>query len=243
MDTETTVRDGGPRSPTLQEVPTEPEPAPPSRESVASTVTGDARADPTLNISPQFNPNMPPPPPETPPEAKPVTNLVLAPEAEAKTGPIRAPPKILNPGEAARAGAPGEPPPGRTEGGIKARKAPAPTVQDVMGADARAKQIAQQREDQQRQAAAERLAANRAQSSSAPAVASKAPGTPSKAPGTPPAIGAPLRGARTPTGTNPGTPGRGTRTGSRSPLRGDGSRRDRGDRGDRGDRDGSRRRN
>ena len=138
VPTETTVRDppnrGQPQSPTLQEVPTEPEPPP---SSPPPTEVGDLTTDPTVTIPQSFNQNVPPPPPPT---AKAVTSLTLAPRTE--PGPIRVPPKILNPADAARAGAPNEPPPGR-EGGIKGRKPP--PVQEVLGADARAQLIALQR--------------------------------------------------------------------------------------------------
>ena len=204
VDTETTVRDPRPgnRSPTLQEVPTEPEPP----ASDAETDVGDWRTDALLNPPPPRprKAGMPPPPP--PPKA--VTNLVLAPRVEAK----RIPPKILNPGEAPRAGAPGEAPAGR-EGGIKARRSSA-AVQDILGADARAKQIAQQRtrelDEQQRQSTAERLAANRASASAAemtPAERQAAEQLELRRSQAIGAIGAPS-GTRSPDGRLPGTPGR-----------------------------------
>ena len=121
VPTETTIREppnrGQPRSPTLQEVPTEPEPPP---SSPPPTEVGDLTTDPTVTIPQSFNQNVPPPPP---PKAKAVTGLTLAPRTE--PGPIRVPPKILNPADAARAGAPNEPPPGRE--GIKQRR-PTATV-------------------------------------------------------------------------------------------------------------------
>ena len=164
---------------------------------------------------------MPPPAPK----AKAVTSLVLAPKAEGKAGPQRIPPKILNPGDAARAGALNEPPAGRPEGGIKGRKQNTAALQDYMGADARAQQIAQARTQELPQPSsgsgltpAERAAAEaqlqelrRRQMQTT----GKSSGTPPAvlAPGTPPVIGAPgapaigaLASGTRPSG-NPGTPG------------------------------------
>ena len=88
----------------------------------APTEVGDASTDPTIP---------PPPPPPKPP-----------PQPPKASGLMRVYPKILNPADTAKAGAPNEPPPGRPAGGIKGKKVP---VQTVLQSDARAQQIAQQR--------------------------------------------------------------------------------------------------
>ena len=62
VPTETTVRDPAPRSPTLQEVPTEPEPPP---SSPAETEMGDWQTD-ALLLAPPPKPGMLPPPPPPP---------------------------------------------------------------------------------------------------------------------------------------------------------------------------------
>ena len=242
MPTETTVRDGRERSPTLQEVPTEPEPPSPT-VSVAETEAGDVRTDPTLNISPQFNPQMPPPPkagvrvaakPGFP--KPPVTNLVLAPRSD----------------EPPRGGAPGQPPPNRT--GPKDRsKGTGAAAALIQSSQDKAQQIAQQRgQDLGSASAAAPAPPSAAQAQAAATQAAidaqkkriedlraqqnaQLQQEMGRAPGTPPPIGAigAARGTRTPTGA-PGTPGR--RQSSRSPDRG-GRRRDR-DRGRSGSRRG-----
>ena len=247
MPTETTVRDGdsrpGNRSPTLQDVPTEPAPASP-----AVTEAGDVRTDPTMNISPNFNPNMPPPPRGQPatgvtdpkasaavrvaakpgfPKAGPVTNLVLAPRSD----------------EPPRGGAPGQPPPNRT--GPKDRPkgtGVAAALQAVQSSQDKAQQIAAARAQDLAVAGSSASAAAITQPTAAQAQAAATQAAIEaqkkriedlraqqnaqlqqdmqigKAPGTPPpigAIGAARVGTRTPIGANPTTPGR--RQSSRSP--------------------------
>ena len=258
VPTETTVREPRPgnRSPTLQEVPTEPEPAPtsPGAASVAETEAGDVRTDPTLNISPQFNPQMPPPPkagvrvaakPGFP--KPPVTNLVLAPRSD----------------EPPRGGAPGQPPPNRT--GPKDRSkgtGAAAALQAVQSSQDKAQQIAQQRgQDLGSASAAAPAPPSAAQAQAAATQAAidaqkkriedlraqqnaqlqqemqtgKAPGSPAAIGAIGAASGSRPSGTRTPTG-NPTTPGGGRRQSSRSPDRGS-RRRDR-DRGRSGSRHG-----
>ena len=170
----------------------EPEPAP---SSPPPTEMGDLTTDPTVNIPQSFNQNVPPPPPRT-------ANTSIVPRGE--PGPIRVPPKILNPADAARAGAPNEPPPGRE--GIKQRR-PTATV-DVMGTDARAQLIALQRTQALGSAsAAEMTPAERATAEARlEDLRRRQLQTTGKAP------------PKAPPAPSPGTPGR-TRRSSRSPPR------------------------
>ena len=88
-------------------------------------------------------------------------------KAKAKAVGVRVAPRIVSQEELAKAGEPGQPPLGRQEGGIKSRR-PGAALQDIMGGEARAQQIAQARTQELQapalssQATPEQLAAQRA---------------------------------------------------------------------------------
>ena len=178
---------------------------------------------------------------QPPTKSKAVTNLVLAPTAEGKAAGIRVPPKILNPADAARAGAPGEAPAGRPEGGIKQSKRYAQFEKDVAAAraaDAKAQQIAQQRQQdlqpsgasssaaemtpEERAAAEQQLQRLRQNVGAIGAVASTGGSGTRTPPGRLPVTAG--RTPATPGTSNPTTPGGSRRATNRSPNRGDGRR-------------------